>query len=461
MIRGYPAEPSVLAGGTLTLHVATDAPQFRVELFRQGERLVLQHRSGWLDGRRAPPHLPYQDWGVDATGMRGEHLPAWPPYALPIPAGWRSGAYIAMLVEGDGRGHVAGSPDSASPDGREARALFVVRPGGARAPILYKLPLLTYHAYNQAVPEPFDPAKQRGGWCLYTVPDPGHLARPVPPAVCVRRPGGGTGGTPWDVGNADPFDPTPRQTFVHWDAPFIDYCTDLDVHRDAGGDLLRGPDLLLCAGHDEYWSDAMRAHVRSFIRGGRNVAFLSGNTCWYRVAFDDACTFRRLHPWSDPAAPGGPENGLTGVSYRNAGERGPHDSLAPVGYRVQHAGHWVYEGTGLRDGDTFGEDQHLAGYECDGAEFDRRDLEAGRPARPTGRDGTPTTFVILAVADLSVAGWGLGNRAATMGAYRDGGTVFTASTTDWPRVVASGRAPAVEQITRNVLDRLGAAPGQG
>jgi len=38
-----------------------------------------------------------------------------------------------------------------------------------------------------------------------------------------------------------------------------------------------------------------------------------------------------------------------------------------------------------------------------------------------------------------------------------GGTVFTASTTDWARVLGTGD-PAVERITANVLDRLGAPP---
>jgi len=33
--------------------------------------------------------------------------------------------------------------------------------------------------------------------------------------------------------------------------------------------------------------------------------------------------------------------------------------------------------------------------------------------------------------------------------------VFTAATTDWPRVLVGGTCPAVEQVTRNVLDRLG------
>jgi hypothetical protein len=153
---------------------------------------------------------------------------------------------------------------------------------------------------------------------------------------------------------------------------------------------------------------------------------------------------------------GEPENTLIGVSFRNGGERDRYDHPVPVGYRVQHADHWVYAGTGLRDGDVFGAGDYLIGYECDGAEFDRADLDAGRPVRPTGADSTPDGFTILAVGDTRPSGpWGFGNGAATMGVLDREGTVFNAATTDWARVLTGGTAPAVERITRNVLDRLG------
>jgi hypothetical protein len=71
----------------------------------------------------------------------------------------------------------------------------------------------------------------------------------------------------------------------------------------------------------------------------------------------------------------------------------------------------------------------------------------------------PPDFTILGIGDARPSGWGLGNGAATLGLHGGGangtaGTVFTAATTDWPRVLASGTCPPVEQITRNVLDRL-------
>src|SRR6266545_930211 len=181
---------------------------------------------------------------------------------------------------------------------------------------------------------------------------------------------------------------------------------------------------------------------------------------WWLVAFADEYTCRRLRNWSDRPVPDRPENSLTGVSYRNGGERDYDRHPVHVGFRAQHTDHWVYAGTGLADGDTFGDGpgEYIVGYECDGAHFDRERLARNVPVHPTGDDGTPEDFTILGVGDASASGWGLGNKAATMGVHtgvhNGNGTVFTAATTDWARVLAGGSSPAVDRITRNVLDRL-------
>jgi N,N-dimethylformamidase beta subunit-like protein len=466
MIRGYAEQPSPRAGGSVTLRVSTDAPRFRVEFYRHGAAATKVAESSWQPGHLAPLHLPFQDWGRPGTDLHDEPLQPWAAYRFPTSAEWPSGVYTAVLVEGD-TGHGDRShPDRSTPDARDGKALFVLRPdhGTATAPILYKLPVLTYHAYNMIDGRSFDPVTRQGHWCLYNTDRLDGLAEPVPPGIGLHRPGGGTGAVPYDIlTNPDPFDPTPRQTFVHWDARFIrwmeaagyqaDYCTDVDLHRD-GADLLRPYRLLVSVGHDEYWSDGMRDAVECFTAGGGNAAFFSGNTCWWRVVFHDDLTFSRVGFWHEL---GRPENAMIGVSFRNGGERDRDDHPIPVGYQVQHAGHWVYGGTGLRDGDVFGDgpDEYLAGYECDGADFDRADLDAGRPVAPTGSDGTPPEFTILAVGDTRLSGkWGFGNGAATMGLFQRGGTVFSASTTDWARVLTAGTTPPVDRITRTVLDRL-------
>ena len=451
MIHGYPRHPSVRPGETLTLHVSTDYPHFRVEVYRQGARFEPMGRLGpeRLPGHALPPGPPDRDWG-------------WPGYALPIPATWPSGVYIAMLVGVDGAGR-AYPPDVTTPDGTEAKALFVVRSPapGQTSSVLFKLAWATYHAYNgTGYGSLYAEAVWTGGSGT-----PGFT-------VTTRRPGGGTGGVVMYGDPPDFYDPTSRrQTFTHWEAPFVrwleangyrvDYATDWDLQVDP--QLLDPYALMLSVGHDEYWSDEMRARIEAFIRRGGNVAFFSGNICGYRIHFtdgDSAFTSAKVRPsgkdrgtwetdhWSDVY----PENGVTGTSFHQAGGwwDGRRD---PVGYTVQHAGHWVYEGTGVKDGDVFGADPEfpLVGYEADGATFTRkRGL-----AVVTGDQGTPLNFFILGVAELG-EGWVRSSHraAATMGCYTSdrGGIVFNGATTDWPCLVS--RNTTVERITRNVLDRL-------
>ncbi len=81
---------------------------------------------------------------------------------------------------------------------------------------------------------------------------------------------------------------------------------------------------------------------------------------------------------------------------------------------------------------------------------------------PTHRDGTPKTFTILGSCpakwhpDDSI--WydrferdRVGN--AVLGVYEKNGIVFTCGATDWSRGL-QGNDPAVERITKNVLDKL-------
>ena len=454
MIQGYPDRPGVRAGEKLRLHVSTDNPhrRFRVDFYRQGERLFEMGSLDAQTGHHFAPLRHYEPWG-------------WPGYDFQIPNDWPSGAYIAHLIEADEQGS-----EQVSADARNARALFIVKSNspGQNAHILYKLSLTTYHAYNYS-----------GGGNLYIgewFTDP--VTKKRVNKVSIHRPGGGTGGAiphfsaSNNLSNSfDPYDEaSPRQTFAHWDVPFItwleqngypvDYCTDLDLHEER--DLLTPYHLLLSVGHDEYWSDQMRAHVEAFIRQGGNVAFFSGNSCWWHIEFCDfaKCADDQLHQtafirdfqtWKQ-----NPENSLTGVSYRNAGGWWTGER-EPVGYTVHNFDHWVYEGTGLRNGDVFGADDHLVGYECDGALFTRDNH--GFPV-PTAADGTPSDFVILGTGELAARGWQFETRenqnqaphAATMGLYTRGGIVFTAATTDWTRVLTTNTH--VDRITRNVLNRL-------
>ena len=297
--------------------------------------------------------------------------------------------------------------------------------------------------------------------------------------MTLRRPGGGYGGYYRQRDTPDAYDPSSRrQTVEHWDMPCIswlyrngyscDFCTDLDLDRDAS--VLEGYRLLVGVGHDEYWTEPERQAVEAFIANGGNVAFFSGNTCWGKVAVIDSSDDTVLEgvgsPGWDPSNPLTSEASLTGVTYLNGGGWwGGHRTDVP--YVLFRTNNWVFEGTGLRDGDKLAPRLALVGYEADGAQYA---MQANVPVVNTAQ-GSPATFEILGIAqllpigrgDTDVAaggGWDPGYGApagqvprATMGLYAQPGRVFNAATTDWARVLAAGDTQ-IGRITRNVLDSL-------
>jgi hypothetical protein len=451
MIRGYPHLSSLYPGEILVLHVSSSSPGFRVAFYRQGARL--ERMSGAaerpLPGVLLPDGPPDLDWG-------------WPGYAIDIPADWPSGVYVAMLIEiaADGSEII---PDTATSFGTAAKALFVLRNRGAVAPgtVLYKISWATFVAYNGTG---YGSLYTEAVWSR-TQPNPGFK-------VTWRRPGCGTGGEVMPGDSDDFYDPSSRrQTFEHWDAPLVrwlegegqrpHYCTDWDLHQDPT--LLDPYSLVLSVGHDEYWSDAMRAALDRHVDRGGNIAFFTGNTSGYRIHFvddDTAVTCAKAGPaskdpdhWTrDVWQEVNPEARLLGVATAFGG--GWWDGKRRTqGYKVQHAAHWVFAGTGLAEGEEFGNDEAfpLIGYEVDGAAYRRQD---GR-AVVSGELGTPRDFVILGLAELG-EGWVTGrpNAAATMGMHVTprGGIVFQGATTDWPILVA--RNAHVAAITRNVIERL-------
>ncbi|MER6910188.1 N,N-dimethylformamidase beta subunit family domain-containing protein [Streptomyces sp. NPDC000594] len=480
MIEGYVDRESVTVGGELGLHVSTDAEEFRVRIYRLGRRLEFITETGPYRGvLTAPPAHP--------DGVPGHADPSadwnFPAYGIPVPEEWRPGVHLIQLVEGDEERARSVPPLDDSGIEGFAREFFVLRPRvpGTVGRILYKKSTFTRHAYNRSDNEGLardsnlyeNPVYREGGDREVR----GHK-------LSLHRPGGVI-------------------DLAYWDAPFIawlerygyavEFCTDLDLHEDPG--LLAPYDLLLSVGHDEYWSEAMRDQVAAHVAAGGHVAFLSANTCWWRVHPTDGNTafvsdtdhrvgeeYPHL-PATDlwwpqpPEGVGRPENTLTGVSFRNGGMwpgEWPGDRPRE-GYTVQHADHWIFEGTGLRDGrdggepDRLGAGTGLIGYECDGAAYT---YDEHGVARASGVDGTPESFLILGIyrldpvhEDFHHLKWGHWNcpereaaitspRAATMGVFTAGGTVFTAGTVDWPTVCGRELDAGVVRVTRNLLDRL-------
>ncbi len=445
-IEGYTDQLSYRPGETVSFHISTTASRYSLEISRLGAAQEVVHSDSDLPGTSSP--IPEN---------ASSHGCQWPvAHRFTVPDDWRSGYYNVRLRATDQGGKYVGRNRRTA----EVDLFFVVRPSepGRDTPILIELCTNTYNAYNNW-----------GGGSLYAYHGRAGLQ-----------------------GHRVSFNRPLEGQFRRWELPFVawaekngyrlDYCvnSDLEFHPE----LLDSYKLVLSVGHDEYWSTPMRDHLEAYIAKGGNVAFLSGNTCCWQVRSEDEG--RALTCWKqafnlDPLFPtkdhrtlatlwshhlvDRPENRMTGVGFLHGGYHLSHGQFmdGKGAYTVHRPDHWLFEGTGLDRDDAFGAKHTIVGYECDGCEFEMRD---GLPV-PTGRDGTPEGFVILASCPArwhpDDALWydrfprdesgtpALG--AAILGTYTKGGTVVTTGSTDWAHGLQGGDE-TVERITRNILNRL-------
>ena len=460
-IEGYVFPLSYQAGEKVRFYVSTTAPRYSIEIAREGASREIMWSKEALAGKQHP--IPTDS---SLSGCR------WPvAWELSVPASWKSGYYqVKLRAE-----NASGSTD-------ECDTFFVVRSAlpGRKSKILLQLTTNTYNAYNNF-----------GGYSLYqsgSLPLEGvrvSFERPMARGH-LTKPTGKL--SRWH----------PYAGWFNWERPFvawaekagyeIDYAvnSDLEFHPE----ILEGYQLVLSVGHDEYWSSPMRDHLESYIAKGGNVAFFSGNTCYWQVRSEDdgrAIVCYKFDFEKDPYFKNGnhkllsglwshhligrPENNLTGVSFNYGGYHRLGSSLprGGGGYTIHRADHWVFDGTKLAWGDYLGAKERIVGYECDGCEFI---LKHQMPI-PTYRDGTPRGFTILAsspaqnwedgakMSAMSMFGEDASEEdcerirrgAAVLGIYTCGGTVFTTGCTDWSRGLEAHN-PLVERITRNVLDKL-------
>jgi hypothetical protein len=240
---------------------------------------------------------------------------------------WPSGLYFARLL---------------APDGRRGYAPFVLRArplGSARVAIF--LPTNTWQAYN------FRDMNHDGvgdTWyadaSIHTV----YLTRPY-----LR------GGMPprfraYDLG------------FLHWFATSVaslrvsslarkmaDFYADDDFVRFTSGSWLASRyDLIVFSGHEEYVTGREYDLTQSYRNHGGNLAFLSANNFFYKVIKSGGRLNGRWR-WRDL---GRPEAALVGVQYLDR-YRKPYD-LDPYVVTGPRTAPWLFAGTGLSNGDRFG-----------------------------------------------------------------------------------------------------------
>ena len=333
-IEGYASEVSVLPGEDLQLHVSTpEGDRYRVEVYRlgwyggQGARLLTCLPSCGDD----KPGLPYGAPRTDpATGVVRADWPV--TETVSIPATWVSGYYYALLRL------TAGGDDT----GARGYVPFVVRdPPTRRSQILVQVPANTWQAYN-----PW------GGKSLYP-----FNSTDLAPAVRVSfdRPLAFTAQGPFDVESN-------LVRFLEHEGYDVSYQTDGDTDRRPGSLLEHR--LVIVAGHDEYWSKAMRDAFDTAVAVGTNVAFTGTNAAYWQIRYEDGgrtiVGYKEAAPDPEPnpalrtvkfrdLVPPRPECALMGVMYL----RHPEHIPGPIDYTVTAAARsdpW-FAGTGFEPGD--------------------------------------------------------------------------------------------------------------
>lgn len=494
-------------GERLALHASSDCGACSLEIARIGAaRELVVWKDAIAVGEHTVPARPDRD-GCD-----------WPvAFEIETQPSWRSGYYDIALT--DSRGETA-------------HHFFCLKPEAPKARTAFVLATNTYHAYNWwgganayadvtrlmarefALPEAM--ANATGILSTQRPFAPLIVAPPadVPRLVNLRK--RDFKENPWagDPGWSHKTRPSPYDNsagFLHkWEHAFaawaeseniaLDYFTDYDL--DAEPDVLDGYGTLIVVGHSEYWSARQRAQIERFVDRGGKLAIFSGNTCFWKVRWEnDGRTLvchkwkgfdaepeagrEGTHLWSHPTF-ANPEASITGLSFLFGGYHrlGLCAARGAGGYTIYDDAHWALADTDLFYGDMLGAEIPLLGYENDGCRFEFGD--DGLP-KPVASLGVPANLQIIAFApcafgEAADSGYRplippekldvcarilfdsdspaaqarvLRGHAVMASFLRGAGEVFNAGTTEWAHGLKA-RDPFVTQITRNVLARFGA-----
>lgn len=302
--------------------------------------------------------------------------------------------------------------------------------------------------------------------------------------------------------------------FVRWaeeQGYEFDFMTDHDFVTDDPA-LLAGYDAAFVVGHSEYWSGEQRRAIEAFVDAGGNFGVFSGNTCYWKVRWEDEGNLLVAHKWrgeqNDPLwqdentradathlwshdAFASPEAELLGISFVYGGYHRLCMCAArgAAAYTIYDDQHWALDGTDLYYGDLLGANVPLIGYENDGCpiQFGKDGLP-----KPDGGNGVPQNLEIIGIAPATLAepdrspfpkmipqeespvrariAYGADDEKtidrlmrghAVLASFKKGeGEVFNSGTTEWAHGLAASD-PFVEKITHNVLQRFGVKTSAG
>ncbi len=437
-IEGYCSKQSVKAGETIDIMVSTQPPRrFRIEIFRMGYYGGRGARAmmtlGPFDGKSQP---------VPTPGNKNLHECRWTPATrLNIPDDWLSGVYLGRLTT---------LADGDSEPYWQSYVVFIVR-DDRPADILFQCSDNTWQAYNRW-PNHYSlythPKGNQGPWADVSFDRP--YGREAQHDAVVED--------PLTFGSGE---------FLPFEFPLAYWLEQhgYDVTYRSNSDMLTPDHGLRCkafisVGHDEYWDIRQFRSVQRMRDEGVSLLFFSGNAvCWvtpFRESHDgrpNRIIFR--------GGPYGDENDYARRRQKENGpfpEHGPDEGLLMGGRNIEpvngggdwvvaNAGHWIFEGTGLKNGDRI---PGLVGWEYH-----------GDPPKLPGLE-------IVAAGTAWVGGQVPQKWTATIYPGPKGNFVFNASTIFWAQGLSSppghtlpwshwsrphGPDDRVQKITENLLRR--------
>jgi len=230
-----------------------------------------------------------------------------------------------------------------------------------------------------------------------------------------------------------------------------DLYSDMQLHT---GDLaLNSYDTLIIHTHPEYWSYKMFEKVKTWVEDeGGKLMYLGGNGVNAEVEVVDESRIRYMNNSenvrSDVSLPkqipddsyesrfhrstGESEGSLLGVVFTESGIK----RAAP--YEVQKPGHWIFEGTDLEEGDTFG--QEVLQERCSGG-------ASGHETDKLSKNAPKGTSVVAKGTNENHGGGEI-----IYYETESGGEVYSAGSITYPTALLVD--DSISKITSNVINKF-------
>ncbi len=424
MIEGFVSKTSVLPGESIDFMISTSpASRFVIDIYRLGW-------YGGKGGRHMARLGSFQGQPQPVPMMTVERLREcnWESCTtFTIPKDWPSGVYLGKLTREEVHG-------------KQSYVIFVVKEH-RKSEVLCQVSDLTWQAYN----------KWPGRDSLYDDGTPEVWYTGLNVRVSFDRPYAKycqVVDASLSAGSGE---------FLLWEHPMtfwleqqgydVTYCSNIDLHFDPG--ILGFSKVFISMGHDEYWSGKMLGEAIKARDKGLSFAFFSGNSISGEIQFFDSYLGVPGRVFSKAKVHFDDEEILMGVTSYGPGYGD---------WVVKNSKHWIYEGTGLKDGDFI---PAIIGWEFHGPPL----LDNEGLVEVAGS-------VLIQMGDAAASKPGAQEKVHAGVIYPGpkGNWVFNAGTIWWAEGLSQppGHIPAgynpemrtfgvqenIQKITSNILDRM-------